>query len=97
MQSAAQSQLEVSHWWYNPGLDFPPEEWVIHQMTVLPFRRNLNRLEKWAKRYLMKFSKGSCKALHLERRNPRHQNLLEADQLESSSHRGALESWWTAS
>lgn len=60
-------------------------------------QRDLNRLEKWAKRYLMKFSKGSCKALHLERRNPRQHNLLEADQLESSSQRGALESWWTAS
>jgi len=36
-------------------------------------QRNLNRLEKLADRSLVKFSKGKCKALHMERSNPMHQ------------------------
>ncbi|GAB0183557.1 hypothetical protein GRJ2_000821000 [Grus japonensis] len=47
-------------------------------------QRDLNRLEKWADRKLMKFSKVKCKVLHVGRSSPRHQYMLEADQLESS-------------
>ncbi|KAK4817250.1 hypothetical protein QYF61_005463, partial [Mycteria americana] len=47
------------------------EEWLIHHRGW-----NLNRLEKWANRNLMKFSKGKCKVLH--------QYMLGDDQLESS-------------
>lgn len=32
---------------------------------------------------LMKFSEGNCKALHLERRNPMHQEVHQADWLQS--------------
>jgi len=47
--------------------------------------RDLDRLESWAERNLMRFSKDNCKVLHLGRNNPMHQYRLELDLLESSS------------
>jgi len=46
--------------------------------------RDLSRLEKWPDRNLMKFHKGKCKVLRLWKKNPRHEYMLGAKQLESS-------------
>ncbi|GAB0209103.1 mitochondrial enolase superfamily member 1 [Grus japonensis] len=59
------------------GVADTPEDHAVIQ-------RDLDRLEKWADRNLMKFNKGKCKVLHLRRNNPMQQYMLGATQLESS-------------
>lgn len=39
-------------------------------------QKGLDRLEKWTKKLLIKSSKGKCRALLLEKTNPRHKNKL---------------------
>jgi len=59
---------------------------VVDTLAGCPaIQRDLDRLESWVQKNLMKFSKGNCKVLCLGRNNPMHQYRLGVDLLESSS------------
>jgi len=47
-------------------------------------QRDLDRLDKWADRNLMKFSKEKCQVLCLRKNNHMHQHMMGATQLGSS-------------
>ncbi|GAB0204286.1 mitochondrial enolase superfamily member 1 [Grus japonensis] len=48
-------------------------------------QEDLDRLEEWANKNLMKFNKDKCKVLHLGKHNPGVQHRLGSTWLESSS------------
>ncbi|KAJ7407517.1 hypothetical protein BTVI_63015 [Pitangus sulphuratus] len=53
--------------------------------SCVAFQKDLNRLEAWSKRNYLKFHKGKCRVLHLEKNKPMHHYRLKANLLGSSS------------
>jgi len=45
-------------------------------------QRDLDRLQRWACRNLMKFSMAKCKVLHMSLGNPKHKNRLGGEWIE---------------
>jgi len=68
-----------------PSRYSPPRRVVDAPEGCSTTQRDLDRLERWAEKNLVRFNKGECRVLHLGRNNPTHQYKLGVDLLESSS------------
>lgn len=51
------------------------DETKLGQGGHAAIQRDINELEKWAKRNLMQFNKGKCKVFHLGKNNPIHEYI----------------------
>lgn len=59
------------------------------------FQRDLRRLQKWADRNIMKFSKDNRNSYQLRKINPMHQYSLGATQVKNCLAEKALGTVWT--
>jgi len=77
---------EELEWTLSRFADYPKLGGVVNMLAgCAAIQRDLDRLESWVHKNLMKFSKSKGKVLHLGRNNPMYQYRLGADLLESSS------------
>ena len=65
---------------------------ILEGCATIP--QDLDRLESWAGRNLMRFNKSKCRVLHPGKNNCMHQYRLGDDLLERSSEKKEVGAWW---